>query len=190
MAFKAPKSLVKPSRVLDIWTELRLRHTLLSSFVEFEDYEDIRFCYVPPVTFANAREEAESAFGFKYGTTKDEMLDSYLNGPRTLSDHRLAALFISTEAAEIPCSGLNLNNTSGAQDADQEQEFHFYLFATHFIGDGMALHSTANEFFKLLDGGFEAAKVAHTLQWQSNGLIVSLIHHLDATTHADLPFTA
>lgn len=162
--------MVTRDRVLDIWTELRLRHTLLASFVEFEGYEDIRFCHVPPETFTEARDEAEAAFDFKYDTTKDEMLDEYLNGPRTLSDDRLAALFISTEADEVPI-GAGVDTAS----SEEEQEFHFWLLATHFIGDGMALHSTANEFFKLLDGGFHAAKVDNQLQCQPDGIVVRCI---------------
>lgn len=30
------------------------------------------------------------------------------------------------------------------------RDFDFFLFSTHFLGDGMALHSTAGEFFRLL----------------------------------------
>lgn len=67
------------------------------------------------------------------------LLDGYLNGERTLSDERLSYLVISTPEAEFI-----------AADPEAEQEYDFWLFSTHFLGDGMALHTTANEFFNLL----------------------------------------
>lgn len=47
---------------------------------------------------------------------------------------------------------LSASETPATGDDDAEQEYDFFLFCTHFIGDGMALHSTANEFFTLLSG--------------------------------------
>lgn len=68
-----------------------------------------------------------------------ELLDSYLNGSRTLSDERLSYLVFSTpESSFLPAN------------LDQEQEYDMHLFCTHFLGDGMALHTTANELFTLL----------------------------------------
>lgn len=157
--------------MLQIWTELRLRHTLLASWVEFDDYEDIRFGHIPPATLKEATEQASTAFGFKYEVTKDYILDSYLNGPRTLSDDKLAALFITTERPELDLERLTVKEGEEEEDV----EFHFWLFATHFLGDGMALHTTANEFFELLGGGFEAAKDAGTLQWNADEHVVSIL---------------
>lgn len=78
-----------------------------------------------------------------------EFLDAYLNGPRILSDERLAYLIISTSAP-----------TFSSTSPDEEQEYDLFLLSTHFLGDSMALHTTANEFFELLaaDGpkGIEA----------------------------------
>lgn len=162
---------MSPSTVLDIWTELRLRHTLLGSVVEFDDYEDIRFAYVPPPTLEEARQQAETAFGFHYNMTKNEMLDKYLNGPRMLSDDKLAAFHITTEQAEVSVENMTLQDGRSEQD----QEYNVWLFATHFIGDGMALHSMANEFFTLLQGGFDEAKKANALQWQPSGEVVSVV---------------
>lgn len=68
-----------------------------------------------------------------------EFLDAYLNGPRTLSDERLAYLIISTSAP-----------TFSSTSPDEEQEYDLFLLSTHFLGDSMALHTTANEFFELL----------------------------------------
>ena len=67
------------------------------------------------------------------------LLDGYLNGERTLSDERLSYLVVSTPEGEFNSS-----------DPEHEQEYDFWLFSTHFLGDGMALHTTANEFFNLL----------------------------------------
>jgi len=63
-----------------------------------------------------------------------ELIDSYLNGPRTLSDERLSYLILSQ---------------SGVSDAGLPNH-DILICATHFLGDGMALHQFANDFFSLL----------------------------------------
>lgn len=75
-----------------------------------------------------------------------DLLDEYLNGPRFLSDDDLAHLLISTPGDTFAPS------ETGAADLDAEQEYDLFILSTHFIGDGMALHSTANELFTLLAG--------------------------------------
>lgn len=70
------------------------------------------------------------------------VVDSYLNGPRLLSDDRLSTLIISTPAPTF----------ASLVGDDLEQQYHFTLATTHFLGDGMALHLTGNEFFLLLAG--------------------------------------
>jgi fucose permease len=72
-------------------------------------------------------------------TPLSAQISAYLNGSRTLSDQRLAYLVISTP-----------ESTFVSLDAANEQDYDFFLFSTHFLGDGMALHATANEFFTLL----------------------------------------
>jgi len=63
-----------------------------------------------------------------------ELIDSYLNGPRTLSNDRLSYLIVSTpEAPDTP-----------------SPNHEFFICAAHFLGDGMALHQFANDFFTLL----------------------------------------
>ncbi|KPV78279.1 uncharacterized protein RHOBADRAFT_11250, partial [Rhodotorula graminis WP1] len=42
---------------------------------------------------------------------------------------------------------------------DAEQEYDLFLLSTHFIGDGMALHSTANELLTLLAGPSDREQV-------------------------------
>jgi len=65
---------------------------------------------------------------------RSDLIDTYLNGPRTLSNERLSYLVISSD--------------DKSQDA--EKNYDFFICATHFLGDGMALHSFANDFFGLL----------------------------------------
>ncbi|BGO96573.1 2-methylcitrate dehydratase [Rhodotorula toruloides ATCC 204091] len=139
IGFKARSSLMHPDRLLEIWTELLRRHTLLASSVEFEDYHNIRFCYDPPATPLEARKKARSLMEIRVGEDAQSQISTYLNGPRTLSDQRLAYLLISTP-----------ESTFISSDPSAEQEYDFFLFSTHFLGDGMALHATANEFFTLL----------------------------------------
>lgn len=52
---------------------------------------------------------------------------------------------------------LSTPSPSFADGADKGQEYDLYLLSTHFLGDGMALHTTANEFFALLQSGVDAA---------------------------------
>ncbi|BGP21602.1 2-methylcitrate dehydratase [Rhodotorula toruloides] len=149
IGFNALSSLMHPERLLDIWKELLRRHTLLASAIEFKDYYNIRFCYDPPATPLEARKKARSLMEIRVGEDAQSQLSTYLNGPRTLSDQRLAYIVISTPKA-----------TFTSPDSSAEQEYDFFLFSTHFLGDGMALHATANEFFTLLAEGSPMEDVA------------------------------
>ena len=101
-----------------------------------------------------------------------ELIDSYLNGPRTLSNTRLSYLILSKSIAHpsptipspppTPSPSAHtsaLGNGEQAlfeQDASQMTYQHDLLIcAMHFLGDGMALHQFANDFFGLL-GGLES----------------------------------
>jgi hypothetical protein len=75
-----------------------------------------------------------SAFNFT------ALIDSYLNGPRTLSSSHLSHLFISKQRREV----------EGVVATHEEVDV--LLATTHFVGDGIALHSFANEFYGLLGG--------------------------------------
>ena len=63
-----------------------------------------------------------------------ELIDSFLNGPRTLSNDRLSYLIVSQ--SETPVTGVSHHD--------------LLICAAHFIGDGMALHQFANDFLNLL----------------------------------------
>ncbi|KAJ7235866.1 hypothetical protein B0H12DRAFT_1256838 [Mycena haematopus] len=138
LGFRAPPGIMKRSRVCSVWAILRLKHPLLASHVKMHDYDDIRFVYVAPESAVDALESADVSLDYR-SQSKDEMIDAYLNGPRTLSNERLSYLVISQQLA---CS-----ETPTALDP---QAFDLLLCATHFLGDGMALHNFANDFFTLL----------------------------------------
>ncbi|KAJ6519969.1 hypothetical protein C8R45DRAFT_42657 [Mycena sanguinolenta] len=141
LGFRAPPEIMKRSRVCTVWAILRLKHPLLASHVKMHDYDDIRFVYVAPESAFDALESADASLDYR-SQSKDDMIDSYLNGPRTLSNERLSYLIISQQPAD---------ECSETSDADL-QTFDLLLCATHFLGDGMALHNSANDFFTLLAG--------------------------------------
>ncbi|BGP36534.1 hypothetical protein JCM10449v2_000435 [Rhodotorula kratochvilovae] len=144
LGYKARASLMAPARVLDAWTEVVNRHALLASSVEFNDYYDVRFSYDAPTSSQDARRKAASLLSLVSGKQGKDLLSEYLNGPRFLSNDRLAYLVISTpEPTFSPADAAEL-------DPEAEQEYDLLLLSTHFLGDGMALHTTANELFTLL----------------------------------------
>jgi len=89
------------------------------------------------------------------GLTLDtDLIDSYLNGPRTLSNDRLSFLIIS-QPEDKDGSLLSPPPTPTSQESVSEchiQDYELLICATHFLGDGMALHNFANDFFGLLGG--------------------------------------
>ncbi|KZS96050.1 hypothetical protein SISNIDRAFT_540130 [Sistotremastrum niveocremeum HHB9708] len=136
IGFKAPSSLLSPERVLLAWAILRARHPLLASCVKYPEskYEEAEFIYAKPQSPGDVLREAESSFST--GTIdKDTLIDSYLNGPRVLGPDHLSHLFLATH---------------DRTDANRMQQFDLLLAATHFLGDGMALHTFANDLFSLL----------------------------------------
>ncbi|KAJ7110066.1 hypothetical protein C8R44DRAFT_634837 [Mycena epipterygia] len=144
LGLHAPPEIMRRSRVCLVWTILRLRHPLLASKVDMHDYDDIRFVYAAPESVMDAVECANASLEYR-SQTKDGryMIDAYLNGPRTLSNERLSYLVVAQQPAK-DCS-------QTIEVAESEpQNFDLLLCATHFLGDGMALHQFANDFFGLL----------------------------------------
>lgn len=131
------------NRVKAVWAILRCRHPLLASSVEMENYEDIFFQYSPPDSVESALSDAESALEYR-SQTSQEVLDSYLNGPRTLSDQRLSYLVVSSTSPL-------------AASSEEEVSWDLLICTTHFLGDGMALHQFAHEFLTLLGANDETA---------------------------------
>jgi len=165
LGFRGPEHLVAPVRVRTVWAILRLRHPLLCASVEMHAYDDVRFVYNAPTCPEDLLKDAETDIEYR-SQNKDEMIDSYLNGPRTLSNIRLSYLILSKSLAHsdpaipsppptpLPSSHLeNGEQILFGQDAGQLTYQHDLLIcAMHFLGDGMALHAFANDFFGLLGG--------------------------------------
>ena len=74
-----------------------------------------------------------------------ELLDSYLNGPRTLSNERLSFLVVSQDPTHEGGSNEGLQDNRSTNG-----NYDILICATHFLGDGMAVHTFANDFFNLL----------------------------------------
>ena len=64
-----------------------------------------------------------------------ELLDSYLNGPRTLSNERLSFLVVSQDPTHEGGSNEGLQDNRSTNG-----NYDILICATHFLGDGMALH--------------------------------------------------
>jgi len=153
LGFRASGYLVRRSRVSLVWAILRVRHPLLASKIEMYDYNDIRFVYTAHHSPRDALNNAENNMEYRY-QSKDDLIDSYLNGPRTLSNDRLSFLIIS-QPEDKDGSLLSPPPTPTSQESVSEchiQDYELLICATHFLGDGMALHNFANDFFGLLGG--------------------------------------
>ncbi|GLB35870.1 hypothetical protein LshimejAT787_0301580 [Lyophyllum shimeji] len=153
LGLTAPAHILERERIRLVWAILRIRHPLLASKVDMHSYDDVRFVYMPPHSVENALENAGN--NLEYRTqTKDELIDSYLNGPRTLSNDRISYLMIS------------FPRDSASSGTPVRCEF--LICAAHFLGDGMALHQFANDFFSLL-GSTTTSELASLLctEWQA-----------------------
>jgi len=134
LGFRAHLQLVQRIRVRAVWAILRVRHPLLASKVVMRDYEAVSFLYTSPHSSEEALMNADENLSYQ-SATKDELIDSYLNGPRTLSDDRLSYLVVSQ---------------SETSDTGFKPNHELLICAAYFLGDGVALHQFANDFFSLL----------------------------------------
>ncbi|KAH9944223.1 uncharacterized protein BXZ73DRAFT_87166 [Epithele typhae] len=80
-----------------VWAIMRLRHPMLCARAEMRDYDDVRFVYNAPASPEQAWLEASANIELR-SQTKEELIDSYLNGPRTLSNERLSYILLSEPA--------------------------------------------------------------------------------------------
>ena len=117
-------------RVLHLWALQLLKNPLLASQIAFGDYEDVCFVHPHSSRISSALDSAEDRFiHLPVCDASVDIIDLYLNGPRSLSSDRLAMLVV----------------------ADKGQgSYELMLCATHYLGDGMALHTFMNEFYQLL----------------------------------------
>ena len=133
----APAHLLDGDRVFYLWAYHLLRHPLLASHLRIKSYEDVSFVVPHSHDMSSALASAEDRFIYidNDESTRDiDIIDSYLNGPRTLSPNRLASLIVADRG----------------QGEDGLTNFEVMLLSTHFLGDGMALHTFMNEFYTLL----------------------------------------
>ncbi|CAE6337170.1 unnamed protein product [Rhizoctonia solani] len=134
LSFQAPPELVSLQRIHAIWAIQRLRHPLLASRVSTgPDVSCARFEYDMPTTTDEAIQLA-ALESFFTSSSKDDLLFDYLNGPRLLSASRTSFLIV-------------------ARDPEQKNKWHLMVCAMHCIGDGMALHTCANEILFLFGVG-------------------------------------
>ncbi|KAI0001682.1 hypothetical protein BJV77DRAFT_1063101 [Russula vinacea] len=164
LGFRSPMRLVLRPRVRAAWAILRLRHPLLASHVVMRNYDDIKFVFRPPTSPEDALAGADSQLDYRH-QNKDALIDSYLNGPRTLNNERLSYLVVChtpTPDVQLPSPPLtprisaDVSADQAAHITSDDRVFNHELLicATHFIGDGMALHQFANDFFGLLNSAF------------------------------------
>ena len=107
--------------------------------------------------------------GRQLNSSSPDLIDTYLNGPRTLSNERLSYLMVSqpmipgtltpphtpplqTEPIDAGATTIEPHDLATAADPRQPVKFELLICATHFLGDGMALHQFGNDFFSLLGG--------------------------------------
>ncbi|KAF4604942.1 hypothetical protein EYR40_003725 [Pleurotus pulmonarius] len=151
IGFRAPKGLARRERAVLVWAILRMRHPLLMSNVDMRDYDDIQFVLTPPASVAHALEDARNNFNAS-SRSKDDLIDSFLNGPRTLSNQRLSYLYFSVPddaGTSLPSPPPTPDPGSAKQLIESYVSCEWIVCATHFLGDGMALHQFANDYFSL-----------------------------------------
>lgn len=119
-------------------------------------------------------------------------MDNYLNGMRTLSNQRLSYLVIALsenvpQELPTPVSTPRGSRSSASFDTipkDEDVLVHEYdilICATHFLGDGMALHNSANDFFGLLGSERSLAELSDILElewatrWRSKTCEVTIL---------------
>ncbi|KAG0707461.1 hypothetical protein DFH29DRAFT_844493 [Suillus ampliporus] len=152
LGFVAPEHLVRRARVRMVWAILRIRHPLLASKVVMHDYDDVKFVFTPPQSPEDALVDADRNLEYRI-STKDELIDSYLNGTRTLSNDRVSYLVVSQGGTSLPSPPLTPRSTPSFDEPESPSYNHdLMICAAHFLGDGMALHQFANDFFGLLGG--------------------------------------
>lgn len=152
----APSVAFAPARVLHAWAYQLLQQPLLGSHVRFQGYQDVSFEHAVPRTLAEALGQAQDRLVRFVSRSDKEMVDAYLNGPRTLSNERLALLCVAERAPQghtPPDSPVRADANDEIETEPRPEprtEYEIMLCATHYLGDGMALHTFMNELYGLL----------------------------------------
>ncbi|KAJ7154743.1 hypothetical protein C8R46DRAFT_1118285 [Mycena filopes] len=149
MTLRAPADCFRPERVQIAWTLIRRKNPLLMAKVipHTNDPGTVHFSFSPPPTSEAAVQEARAALRFSH-ETKDELISSYMDGQRILSDNYLSYLIVSESE--------NISDNNGAQ-------YDLLMCAPHFIGDGTALHQSTHELLCLLTSEKSDAELAEQL---------------------------
>ncbi|KAJ7033156.1 hypothetical protein C8F04DRAFT_957949 [Mycena alexandri] len=136
LALRAPVTCFRPQRVQIAWSLIRHKNPLLMSKVvlDRDDPETAQFSFSPPLTSEAALQEAQTALRFSH-ETRDELISTYMDGPRILSDNYLSYLIVSER------ENISDNNAS---------QYDLLMCAPHFIGDGTALHQSTHELLCLV----------------------------------------
>lgn len=126
----APATLMDKERVAHLWALFLLRHPLLASHVSFKSYGDVSFVHPQPSSYSAALRSADERYDYlDEEEASTDIIGTYLNGPRSLSSDRLAMLVVAHKGGN---------------------SYEVMLCATHYLGDGMALHTFMNEFYTSL----------------------------------------
>ena len=94
---------------------------------------------------------------------RSELIHSYLNGARTLSNQRISYLILSTSGSTPTPPITPIPSASLLENDQPESDFDLLICAAHFLGDGMALHQFAHDFFTLLGSQSSAKDLEETL---------------------------
>lgn len=130
-------------------------------------------------------------------------MNTYLNGPRTLSNDRLAYIVIATpgETPNFPFSTPNnefarsLANVTllppmpslqqfPTASGPALQDFHYLLATPHCLGDGMALYRMSDEFFQLVASDHTDEGLEHLVfqEWE-RAVASAKVSHLPQSCH-------
>lgn len=204
------------ARVRLAWAVQLARHPLLASTISMRAYDDVAFVHSHPASVDDALAAADARMQYFTAGALD-LVDAYLNGPRTLGNDMLACLVVrrgtrrvagqsgacgpNTAGAEAdaahahaaqssrpgpnhcdpvigtsgvpPATATSPAGAAGATAATAEaaanpnlvsgvavalepplesdlETFEVMLCTTHYVGDGMALHTFMNELYTLL----------------------------------------
>ncbi|KAK7059694.1 hypothetical protein R3P38DRAFT_2837283 [Favolaschia claudopus] len=157
MTLRAPTHCFREERVRIAWSLIRRRNPLLMSKVIIPDKVDMssaRFAFNPPSTSEEAIQEAAAALRFSQ-ETKDELISTYMDGTRVLSNDYLSYLIVAESE----------RSTSG-----DISKYDLLMCAPHFIGDGTALHQSTHELLSLISSNKADAELLRDLDMAQNWL--------------------
>lgn len=149
------------------WALQLARHPLLASRVAVgkRGYSDVWFVYTPPTDVAMALEAAAGRLQYldpKKGAADVDLVDAYLNKGRTLSDDMLACLIVRRGTRQVVAVGPN--GPTASDGDDQMVDYEVMLCTTHYVGDGMALHTFMNQLYGLLGGDLSDGELQTMLE--------------------------